>query len=319
MLITFTAQAGNAVLSGLFFNALDDHTDIHRRRRVRRLGRDDRGTWIGTHGTRATTSSAAPPASPATPWSTPRGSRPTPGQARPTPRPAGPRRRPAASPPAWYSRTSFTVDVNLTDGQAHDLELYAQLGLRGRANRCRSPTRRRRRAVHPDGLVVQDGDLPRLRGQRERPDHLHEAGRAERRAQRPLPRPDLDPFRPTPPTITWANPAGIVYGTPCRPPSSTPPPACRDLHLLPGRRHGPEGGQDTLSVTFTPTDTADYKTATASATIAVAQAAPAITWANPAGIAYGTALSARPARRHRQCRRASPTPRPPARSRRRVR
>ena len=24
----------------------------------------------------------------------------------------------------WYSATSFTVDVNLTDGQAHDLELY---------------------------------------------------------------------------------------------------------------------------------------------------------------------------------------------------
>ena len=25
---------------------------------------------------------------------------------------------------AWYSTTSFTVDVNLTDGQTHDLELY---------------------------------------------------------------------------------------------------------------------------------------------------------------------------------------------------
>src|SRR5439155_1422094 len=25
----------------------------------------------------------------------------------------------------WYSFTSFTVDVNLTDGQAHDLALYA--------------------------------------------------------------------------------------------------------------------------------------------------------------------------------------------------
>ena len=24
----------------------------------------------------------------------------------------------------WYSATSFTIDVNLTDGQAHDLELY---------------------------------------------------------------------------------------------------------------------------------------------------------------------------------------------------
>ena len=25
---------------------------------------------------------------------------------------------------AWYSGTSFTVHVNLTDGQAHNLELY---------------------------------------------------------------------------------------------------------------------------------------------------------------------------------------------------
>ena len=24
----------------------------------------------------------------------------------------------------WYSATSFSVDVNLTDGQTHDLELY---------------------------------------------------------------------------------------------------------------------------------------------------------------------------------------------------
>ncbi len=51
-------------------------------------------------------------------------------------------------------------------------------------------------------------------------------------------------------------------------------------------------GSQTLSVTFTPTDTTDYKTATAGTTIAVAQATPTITWARPAGIVYGTALTA---------------------------
>ena len=50
-------------------------------------------------------------------------------------------------------------------------------------------------------------------------------------------------------------------------------------------------GTDTLSVTFTPTDTTDYATATATTTIAVAQATPTIAWASPASIVYGTALS----------------------------
>ena len=44
-------------------------------------------------------------------------------------------------------------------------------------------------------------------------------------------------------------------------------------------------------MTFTPTDTTDYTTATASASINVKQATPTITWSNPADITYGTALS----------------------------
>src|SRR5204862_5632168 len=48
----------------------------------------------------------------------------------------------------------------------------------------------------------------------------------------------------------------------------------------------------TLSVTFTPTDAANYTTATATVTIDVAKATPAIAWPAPAGITYGTALSA---------------------------
>ena len=52
------------------------------------------------------------------------------------------------------------------------------------------------------------------------------------------------------------------------------------------------GNGQTLSVTFTPTDTMDYNTAAATATINVRQATPTITWANPADITYGTALGA---------------------------
>ena len=46
-----------------------------------------------------------------------------------------------------------------------------------------------------------------------------------------------------------------------------------------------------LSVAFTPTDTTDYTTASATATINVLQATPTISWSNPANIVYGTALS----------------------------
>ena len=52
------------------------------------------------------------------------------------------------------------------------------------------------------------------------------------------------------------------------------------------------GAAQTLSVTFTPTDTANYTTATASVAITVTKATPSITWAAPADITYGTALSA---------------------------
>ncbi len=50
-------------------------------------------------------------------------------------------------------------------------------------------------------------------------------------------------------------------------------------------------GQQTLTATFTPTDTADYNTVSASVLINIAQATPTITWSNPADIFYGTPLS----------------------------
>ncbi len=50
-------------------------------------------------------------------------------------------------------------------------------------------------------------------------------------------------------------------------------------------------GTQTVTVTFTPTDTTDYTTATANVPLTVTQATPAITWPMPAAITYGTALT----------------------------
>ena len=95
------------------------------------------------------------------------------------------------------------------------------------------------------------------------------------------------------PTVTWESPADIPYGTPL---SSTQLDATASV---PGTFvYTPAAGTvlnagaaDTLSVTFTPTDTADYNTVTQTTTITVDQATLELSWDNPADITYGTALS----------------------------
>jgi glucuronoarabinoxylan endo-1,4-beta-xylanase len=100
----------------------------------------------------------------------------------------------------------------------------------------------------------------------------------------------------TTPIITWATPASIVAGTAL---SSTQLDATANV---PGTFvYSPAAGTVestagtvTLSVTFTPTDTTDYNTAAASVSLtvtAVAKTTPTITWATPASIVVGTALS----------------------------
>ncbi len=95
------------------------------------------------------------------------------------------------------------------------------------------------------------------------------------------------------PTITWATPAAITYGTAL---SATQLDATASA---PGTfTYSPAAGTvlgegaNQLTVTFTPTDTADYTTANGSVTIQVTQATPTITWGAPAAITYGTVLSA---------------------------
>jgi len=94
-------------------------------------------------------------------------------------------------------------------------------------------------------------------------------------------------------TITWATPAAITYGTAL---SATQLNATSSVAgtfvYTPASGTIPAAGSQTLSVTFTPTDTTDYSSATATVRITVNKATPIITWATPAAISYGTALSA---------------------------
>src|SRR6201999_3108248 len=85
------------------------------------------------------------------------------------------------------------------------------------------------------------------------------------------------------PVITWSNPASIVFGTALSPAqlnatASVP----GNLVYTPAAGSIPAAGTDTLSVTFTPTDTTSYSTTTQTVQIVVTQAAPVITWSNPA-------------------------------------
>jgi len=95
------------------------------------------------------------------------------------------------------------------------------------------------------------------------------------------------------PTITWAAPAAITYGTPL---STTQLNATASVAgtfaYSPLAGTVLSAGQQTLTATFTPTDTTDYTTATATVTLTVNQATPTITWPTPAAITYGTPLSA---------------------------
>jgi hypothetical protein len=95
------------------------------------------------------------------------------------------------------------------------------------------------------------------------------------------------------PTITWSKPSAITYGTAL---STTQLSATASvpgtLAFTPSVGTVLSAGTQTLSVTLTPTDTTDYTTATQTVQLVVNQAAPLITWAAPAPIAYPTALSA---------------------------
>jgi hypothetical protein len=95
------------------------------------------------------------------------------------------------------------------------------------------------------------------------------------------------------PTITWPTPAAISYGAglsfaQLEATSSV----AGSFVYSPSSGTVLGAGSQTLKTTFTPTDTTDYATAAATVTLTVNQATPIITWATPAAIFQGTALSA---------------------------
>jgi sugar lactone lactonase YvrE len=94
------------------------------------------------------------------------------------------------------------------------------------------------------------------------------------------------------PIITWSTPAAITYGTAL---SSAQLNATANIagtfSYLPSSGVL-TAGQQTLNVTFTPTDNKNYATTPASVVLTVNKATPVIAWANPAAISYGTLLSA---------------------------
>lgn len=95
------------------------------------------------------------------------------------------------------------------------------------------------------------------------------------------------------PALTWSTPSNIIYGTPLGaaqlnagatiPGAFTYTPAAGTI--LPA-------GSQLLGVLFTPQDTANYQNVNFYNLITVLKATPAIAWAAPASIVYGTPLSA---------------------------
>ncbi|MBX2971046.1 MAG: gliding motility-associated C-terminal domain-containing protein, partial [Cyclobacteriaceae bacterium] len=97
------------------------------------------------------------------------------------------------------------------------------------------------------------------------------------------------------PTITWANPAAITYGT-----ALSVAQLNATANVSGSFVYNPAAGtvlnagaNQTLSVNFTPTDANNYNTVIGrTVQITVNKANPVITWNTPSAITYGTALSA---------------------------
>ena len=96
---------------------------------------------------------------------------------------------------------------------------------------------------------------------------------------------------PAVPVLTWHPPAAIFYGaalTSTQLDASAGIPGSFAYDPAPGAQ--PTAGIQTLSVTFTPTDTVDYSIATATVPIMVYQVKPVLSWATPAAVPYSTPL-----------------------------
>ena len=95
------------------------------------------------------------------------------------------------------------------------------------------------------------------------------------------------------PAITWATPADIIKGTPLGPAqlNATSPVAGSFVYTPAAGRVLNAGFGQVLSVTFNPTDTATYQSATASVLINVLPSGPTVTWNAPAPLTALNPLS----------------------------
>jgi hypothetical protein len=93
------------------------------------------------------------------------------------------------------------------------------------------------------------------------------------------------------PTITWPDPAAISYGTALGAAQLKATASVSGSFVYaPPAGEVLAAGTHTLSVTFTPANTADEATAEATVSLTVNKATPIITWPTPAAISYGTPL-----------------------------
>ena len=197
VLITITNIAGpsaNAVLSGLF---LDPVSTSAATATYLKQDTTTQGNWIGTYGSQGYDvigdASSLPSYATVTPagqgsytWTTsstdPRALEETSGS-----------NRIAA---VWYSFTSFTIDVNLADGQTHDLGLYfLDWDGNGRDERVQITNAATGAVLDTEsGQFVPLGRLPAMGRQWQRADYDHEHSRTlgQRRPERIVPGPDVD-------------------------------------------------------------------------------------------------------------------------------
>jgi len=96
------------------------------------------------------------------------------------------------------------------------------------------------------------------------------------------------------PTVSWATPAPVYLGTALTSTqlNATASVAGTFAYTPPAGTAMNTAGAQTLSVVFTPSDSANYNNASATVTLTVNNRQnPVITWPTPAAITYGTALS----------------------------
>ncbi|MDG2224596.1 MAG: choice-of-anchor Q domain-containing protein [Rubripirellula sp.] len=96
------------------------------------------------------------------------------------------------------------------------------------------------------------------------------------------------------PPITWDNPADIVYETLLSPLqlNASSPVSGAYVYTPSAGTLLAAGDAQTLSVVFTPSDPLAFRSRSIDVSVNVLKATPAVTWNEPAGITFGTALTA---------------------------